>query len=33
MEREHYLSIQDSIFYLEDPAGWFESKERGLLEG
>ena len=33
MEREHYLSIQDSIFFLEDPEGWFESKEGVQLEG
>lgn len=33
IEREHMLSIQDSLFYLEDPEGWFESKERAGLDG
>ena len=32
MEREHFLSIKDSIFFLEDPEGWFETKERVLLD-
>jgi rubrerythrin len=32
MEREHYLSIQDSILFLEDPATWFATKERSGLE-
>ena len=33
IEREHMLSIQDSLFYLEDPEGWFESHERAGLDG
>jgi rubrerythrin len=33
IEREHMLSIKDSILYLEDPEGWFESKERAGLDG
>lgn len=33
IEREHMLSIQDSLFYLEDPQGWLEEKERSGLDG
>ena len=33
IEREHMLSIQDSLFYIEDPEGWFESKGRAGLDG
>jgi len=33
IEREHMLSIKDSLFYLEDPEGWLESKERQGLDG
>mgnify|MGYP003572590946 FL=1 len=33
IEREHLLSIQDSLFYLEDPEGWLESHERHHLDG
>lgn len=33
IEREHMLSIQDSIYYLEDPEGWMESKGRAGLDG
>ena len=33
IEREHMLSIQDSLFYLEDPEGWLESKGRAGLDG
>ena len=33
IEREHMLSIKDSLFYLEDPEGWFEEQERQNLEG
>ena len=33
IEREHMLSMQDSLFYLEDPEGWFEQKERSNLDG
>jgi rubrerythrin len=32
MEREHFLSIQDSILFLEDPATWFATKEHSGLE-
>ena len=33
IEREHLLSIKDSIFYLEDPEGWLESHEHQGLDG
>mgnify|MGYP003572540499 CR=1 FL=1 len=33
IEREHLLSIQDSLFYLEDPEGWLEAQERQSLDG
>ncbi len=33
IEREHMLSMQDSLFYLEDPEGWFESKGRSARDG
>jgi rubrerythrin len=33
IEREHMLSIQDSLFYLEDPQGWLEEKGRAGLDG
>ena len=33
IEREHLLSIQDSLFYLEDPQGWYEAHERSGLDG
>ena len=33
IEREHMLSIKDSLFYLEDPEGWLEEKERIGLDG
>jgi len=33
IEREHMLSIKDSLFYLEDPRGWMEEKERAGLDG
>ena len=33
IEREHMLSMQDSLFYLEDPEGWFEKNERAGLDG
>ncbi|MBW2276636.1 MAG: ferritin family protein [Deltaproteobacteria bacterium] len=33
IEREHLLSIKDSIFYLEDPEGWLESHEHIGLDG
>jgi rubrerythrin len=33
IEREHMLSIQDSLFYLEDPQGWLEEKGHAGLDG
>ena len=33
IENEHYMSIKDSIFYLEDPAGWLEAKGRFGIDG
>lgn len=33
IEREHMLSIKDSIFFLEDPQGWHEAKQRQNLDG
>jgi rubrerythrin len=33
IEREHLLSIRDSISYLEDPGAWLSSKERAGLDG
>lgn len=33
IEREHLLSIQDSLFYLEDPEGWHEAHEHQHLDG
>jgi hypothetical protein len=33
IEREHMLSMKDSLFYLEDPEGWFESNGRAGLDG
>ena len=33
IEREHMLSIKDSLFYLEDPQGWLETQERQGLNG
>jgi len=33
IEREHLLSIQDSLFYLEDPEGWFAEKSSAGLDG
>lgn len=33
IEREHMISIKDSIFFLEDPKGWHAEKERGHLDG
>jgi rubrerythrin len=33
IEREHLLSIKDSMLYLEDPAAWFEEKSRVGLDG
>jgi len=33
IEREHLLSIQDSLFYLRDPDAWFEEKGRSSFDG
>ncbi len=33
IEREHMLSIKDSIFFLEDPQGWHEAKQHQNLDG
>ena len=33
IEREHMLTIEDSLFYLEDPEGWLQSKGRAGLDG
>ena len=33
IEREHLLSIKDSLFYLEDPEGWLEEKSHAGLDG
>lgn len=30
-EREHFLSILDTIEYLEDPQGYFSQRERGTM--
>ena len=32
-EREHSLALNDYAEYLQDPAGWFEVKERHSLDG
>jgi len=33
IEREHRLSLQDTLEYFEDPAGWFRVKERHTIDG
>jgi len=33
IEREHMLSIKDSLFYLQDPEGWLEQHGRQGLDG
>jgi rubrerythrin len=33
IEREHLMSVRDSIYYLEDPSGWLASRERSGLDG
>jgi rubrerythrin len=33
IEREHLLSVRDSISYLEDPGAWLSAKERAGLDG
>jgi rubrerythrin len=33
IEREHRLSLQDTLEYFQDPAGWFRVKERHHIDG
>jgi len=33
IEREHRLSLQDTLEYFQDPAGWFRLKERHHIDG
>jgi rubrerythrin len=33
IEHEHYVSLQDTLEYLTDPAGWFRRMDRGGLDG
>jgi rubrerythrin len=33
IEREHRLSLQDTLEYFQDPAGWFRIKERLHVDG
>jgi hypothetical protein len=33
MEKEHLLSLKDSLLYFEDPVGWFTSQEKITLDG
>lgn len=33
IEREHRLSLTDTLAYLEDPAGWMEAHEKITLDG
>ncbi len=33
IEREHRLSLQDTLEFFEDPAGWYQTKEKGHLDG
>jgi rubrerythrin len=33
IEREHMLSIQDSLLFLEDPQSWHEAHEHAHLDG
>ncbi|MEI6127704.1 MAG: ferritin family protein [Pseudomonadota bacterium] len=33
MEREHFLSLRETLLYLEDPAQWFFQQEKPGLEG
>lgn len=33
IEREHQLSIEDSLSYLQDPEAWFDASERHGLDG
>lgn len=33
IEREHLVSIKDSLFYLEDPEAWYEEKAKIGMDG
>jgi rubrerythrin len=33
MEREHRLSLEDTLEYFKDPEGWYRTKERHHLDG
>ena len=33
IERQHFASIKDSLFYLTDPEAWHEERERAGLDG
>ena len=33
IEREHRISLQDSLSYLEDPESWLEASEHQGLDG
>lgn len=33
MEREHRLSLEDTLEYFKDPEGWYRMKERHHLDG
>jgi rubrerythrin len=33
IEREHYLSISETLFYLRDPEAWYEEKEKIHIDG
>jgi len=33
IEREHRLSLADTLQYFEDPAGWLEAHEKIILDG
>ena len=33
IEREHYLSISETLFFLKDPEAWYEEKEKIHIDG
>ena len=33
IEREHFLSLQDTYEYFKDPGGWYQTKEKPHLDG
>lgn len=33
MEREHRLSLEDTLDYFKDPEGWYRMKEKHTLDG